>query len=153
MQGRATIGRDVRFEVADGARVVLADGVSLGDNCRFHVRGGEVLIGAGAVLGDHVVVVAHDRVEVGARCMLADEVVLVDFDHRFDDVDVPVRLQGLLTDPIRVGNDARIGPGTALLRGADVAPGASVGAHEVVKRRARLVRAADARRPGSPSRP
>jgi acetyltransferase-like isoleucine patch superfamily enzyme len=152
-EGRAAIGRDVRFDVAPGARVIVRDGAALGDGCRFHVGGGEVVIGAGAVLGDRCVVVAHERVEVGARSLLADEVVLVDFDHRFDDVDVPVRLQGLLTDPITVGEGARVGPGTALLRGAHVAPGAQIGAHEVVRRRVPRARAAGARRPGPPSRP
>jgi acetyltransferase-like isoleucine patch superfamily enzyme len=149
MEGRAAIGRGVLFDVAPGASVVIGDGVVLGAGCRFHVAGGEVVIGSLAVLGERCVVVAHDRVEVGSRCVLADEVVLVDVDHRFDDVEVPVRLQGLLTDPVIVGAGARIGPGTALLRGADVAPGTQVGAHEVIRGRFRRAPGAGARRPGA----
>jgi acetyltransferase-like isoleucine patch superfamily enzyme len=84
------------------------------------------------VLGDRCVVVARERVAVGARCRLADEVVLVDVVQGFDDVERPVRLQALRSAPVVVGDDVRIGPGAALLPGVTVGLGALVGAHAVV---------------------
>ena len=112
----------MRFDVAPGARVVLGAGVVLGDRCRFHVGSGEVSIGAGTTLGERCVVTAHERVAIGARCLLGDEVVLIDLDHRFDDVERPVRLQGVRTGPVTVGDGVRIGPGAAVLRGARADP-------------------------------
>src|SRR4051794_41975762 len=96
---------------------MLGEGVVLGDGCRLHAPGGVLLAGRGAVLGDRCALVAHERVEVGARALLADEVVLVDTDHRFDDVEGPLREQGLGTTPISIAPAARIGPGTGGLRG------------------------------------
>jgi acetyltransferase-like isoleucine patch superfamily enzyme len=132
--GTVTIGRGVRFDVARGARVVLGAGVVLGDRCRFHVASGELSIGADTILGERCVVTAHERVAIGAGCLLGDEVVLVDLDHRFDDVERPVRLQGVRTAPVVVGDGVRIGPGAAVLRGVVVGAGAVVGAHAVVTR-------------------
>ena len=132
--GDVAIGRDVRFDVAPGARMVLGDGVVLGDGCRFHVAAGEVVVGGGAVLGERCVVTAQASVTIGARCVLADEVVLIDLDHRFDDVERPVRTQGVRSAPVVVGDDVRIGPGVAVLRGVRVGAGAQVGAHAVVTR-------------------
>ena len=132
--GDVAIGRGVRFDVARGARVVLGAGVVLGDGCRFHVASGEVRIGAGTILGERCVVTAHERVVIGARCVLADEVVLIDLDHRFDDVERPVRLQGLRTAPVVLGDDVRVGPGAAVLRGVTVGAGAQIGAHAVTTR-------------------
>ena len=126
------IGRDVRFDVAAGGSLVLHDGVVLGDGSRFHVRGGDVVVGAGTVLGERCVVTAHERVSIGARCLLADEVVIADAEHRYDDVERPTRLQGLVAAPVTVGDGARLGPGVAVLRGVTVGPGAVVGARAVV---------------------
>jgi acetyltransferase-like isoleucine patch superfamily enzyme len=132
--GEVTIGRGVRFDVAVGARLVLGAGVVLGDGCRFHVVAGEVRVGAGTILGERCVVTAHAAVAIGARCVLADGVVLIDLDHRFDDVEAPVRLQGVRTAPVVLGDGVRIGPGAAVLRGVVVGAGAQVGAHAVVTR-------------------
>jgi acetyltransferase-like isoleucine patch superfamily enzyme len=132
LEGPAAIGPGVRFDVSPGARVVVGAGASLAAGCRFHVRGGEVRIGAGAILGDRCVIVAHERVEVGPRCVLGDEVVLVDADHVFGDPERPVRLQGVTSSPVVLGTGVRVGPGAAVLRGVTVGDGAVVGANAVV---------------------
>jgi acetyltransferase-like isoleucine patch superfamily enzyme len=135
VEGAVTLGRGLTFKVAPGGRVVLADGAALGDGCRLQVAAGaELRIGRATVLGERCVITAAEAVTVGARCLLADEVVLADADHRFDDVERPVREQGLTTAPVRIGDGVRIGPGAAVVRGVTVGDGAAVGAHSVVTR-------------------
>jgi serine acetyltransferase len=134
---RATIavGRDVVFDLAPGARVVLGAGVALGDGCRLHAAAGaEVRVGAATRLGERCVITAQERVTLGAGCLLADDVVLADFDHRFEDVERPVRAQGVTTAPVTVSDGVRIGPAVAVLRGVTIGAGATVGAHAVVTR-------------------
>jgi acetyltransferase-like isoleucine patch superfamily enzyme len=128
------LGRGVRFEVAPGARVVVGDGAALGERCRLDVRGGTVAIGAGAVLGDRCAVVARAGVAIGERCVLGDEVVVVDFDHSFGDVETPIRLQGLQAAAVRIDARAVLGPRVAVLRGVHIGAGARVGPHSVVTR-------------------
>jgi acetyltransferase-like isoleucine patch superfamily enzyme len=131
--GPVVVGRHVRFDVAPGGRVVLGAGVALGDGCRLHVgAGGTVTIGAGTTLGERCVLTAHDRIAIGARCLLADEVVLTDGNPSLEDVERPVRKQGLTATPLAIGDDVRIGPGAALLPGVTVGAGAAIGAHAVV---------------------
>jgi acetyltransferase-like isoleucine patch superfamily enzyme len=126
------IGRGVVVD-GDGAAVVLGDGVALGDGCRFHVApGARVAIGAGTRLGERCVITAHGSVTIGARCLLADEVVLIDATARTDDVERPLRRQGLTAAPITVGDDVRIGPSAALGPGTAIASGATVAAHAVL---------------------
>jgi acetyltransferase-like isoleucine patch superfamily enzyme len=127
----ARVGRGVRFDVAAGGVVRLGPGFVVGDGCRFHVRG-EVVVGEGTVLGERCVVLCEARVELGAGCRLGDETVLIDAEHRFDDVEVPVRLQGRQAAPVRVGDRVRLGPGAAVLRGAVVGAGATIGPRTVV---------------------
>lgn len=131
--GAIVIGRRVRFDVGAGGRVVLGAGVALGDGCRLHVgAAGSVTIGAGTALGERCVLTAHDRIAIGARCLLADEVVVVDGNPSFEDVERPVREQGVVTAPVAIGDGVRIGPSATVLPGVTVAAGAVIGAHAVV---------------------
>jgi acetyltransferase-like isoleucine patch superfamily enzyme len=124
----------VRFDVARGARVVLGDGCRVGARTRFHVAAGEVRVGPGASLGERCVISAHERVTIGERAVLGDEVVLIDFDHTIGDVERPVRLQGLATGPITIGADAVLDDAVTVLRGREVGRGAHVMARGVVTR-------------------
>ncbi|MGH2918707.1 MAG: acyltransferase, partial [Solirubrobacteraceae bacterium] len=127
-----TLGRDVRFEVAPEAEVVLGDGCALGERTRVVVRSGRVELGAGVVLGERVTIVAHAGVTIGAQAELGDGAVIVDFNHVFDDVERPIRLQSLKAAPVTIGDRARIGLGAAILPGVSVGEGALVGPGAVV---------------------
>jgi acetyltransferase-like isoleucine patch superfamily enzyme len=132
-EGRVRIGPGVRFHLAPGAVVTLEDRCRIGAGTRFHVHG-HARIGAGAQLGERCVVAAHERVEVGAGATLADEVVLIDFDHGIADVERPVRLQGLVTAPVVIGEHAVVAAGATVLRAVVVGPGARVQPRGVVTR-------------------
>jgi acetyltransferase-like isoleucine patch superfamily enzyme len=131
--GRPRLGRRVRFDLAPGALVALGDGCRVGDGCRFHVgTGAAVSVGPNARLGERCVVAARERVEIGAGAQLGDEVVLVDFDHDVRDVERPVRQQGLVTAPVVIGEQAVIGAAAGVLRGVTVGARARVGVRAVV---------------------
>ncbi len=127
------IGPGVTFDVGGAARIVIEDGAVVGAGTRIHARAGEVRVGAGTVLGERCVILAHAGVEIGAGCDLGAEVVLVDFEHRHDDVERPTREQALAAAPIRIGADARIGVRAVIERGARIAPGGTVPAQTVVR--------------------
>jgi carbonic anhydrase/acetyltransferase-like protein (isoleucine patch superfamily) len=130
---RVVLGRDVVFDLVPGARLVIGAGVALGDGCRFHIGpDATVIVDEATRLGEKCVITAHERVTIGAGCVLADEVVLLDGDPRVDDVERPVREQGLSTSPIAIAAHVRIGPGAAILRGVTIGAGAAIGAHAVV---------------------
>lgn len=149
LRGRPLLGPGVRFDVAAGAHVIVGDGASLGDRCRLHVHAGTVTIGEGAVLGDRCAIAARTSVFIGEQCVLGDEVVIIDFDQRFDDVETPIRVQELVSGPVRIEAGAVLGPRAAILRGVRVGAGARVGAHSVVTRDV----AAGAVVEGAPARP
>ena len=120
----------MRRDLEGGTLDVAPDAV-IGEGTRFHIRGGTVRIGAGARLGSRCVVLCHERVEIGAGAVLGDDVVLVDFAHDVSDAETPVRHQPLLTAPVVIGDGARIGHRAVIERGTVVAPGASVPAQTV----------------------
>jgi acetyltransferase-like isoleucine patch superfamily enzyme len=125
------VGRGVRFDVAAGGTLVLGAGVAVGERTRFDIAG-DVRIGAGTRLGPRCRIAARERITIGARCVLGDEVVVLDFDHETADVERPVRLQGLLTSPVTVGDGACLDDAVVVLRGAEVGAGARVTTRSVV---------------------
>jgi acetyltransferase-like isoleucine patch superfamily enzyme len=128
------LGRRVQLEVLPGALLVIGDGCRIGDRSRIVVQQGRVELGAGVWLGERCTIVAHTGITIGAGARLEDGAVLVDFDHVVDDVELPIRAQPLIATPIAIGERARIGLGSGVLRGVTVGADAIVGPHAVVTR-------------------
>jgi acetyltransferase-like isoleucine patch superfamily enzyme len=78
--------------------------------------------------------VAHAGIEVGAGAVIGDEAVIVDFAPRYDDVERPVRQQGIVAEPVHIGAGARIGARAAVQRGVVIGERAEVGPLSVVTR-------------------
>jgi len=133
-------GRDVvvapgaRLQVAPSATLELGDGCRVGEATRIVVVAGAVRVGAGAVLGERCTIVAHSGVTIGAGAQLGDGTVIVDFDHVFEDVERPIREQPLESSPVAIGEWARIGLGTSILRGVTIGARATVDPRAVVTR-------------------
>jgi acetyltransferase-like isoleucine patch superfamily enzyme len=128
----AAFGRGVVVEVAKGARLEVGAGAAIGDRCRILVRSGTVSIASGAVLGERCLLAAHAGIAIGEGAVLGDEAVVIDFDHRYDDPETPIRLQGLAAEPVAIGAGARIAARAAIQRGVTVGERAEVGAMAVV---------------------
>ncbi len=132
--GLAFVGPGVSFEIGRGARVVLGRWSWIGHGCKIRAHEGEVRIGAKTVLGQECTVSAFQRVEIGRECILADRVMLIDFDHGVVDVERPVRLQGIYKRDVRVGHNVWVGYGACVLRGVEVGDNAILGTGAVVTR-------------------
>jgi acetyltransferase-like isoleucine patch superfamily enzyme len=73
-------------------------------------------------------------VSIGRECILADRVMLIDFDHGVTEVDRPIRLQGIYKRDVRIGNNVWIGYGACVLRGVTAGDNCIVGANSVLTR-------------------
>lgn len=72
---------------------------------------------------------------VGDDVMIGPELLAISQNHRFDDAESPIRLQGDdPVEPVVIGDGAWIGARVILLPGVRVGPGAVVGAGSVVTR-------------------
>jgi hypothetical protein len=133
-EGFVFLGRDVEVVARRGyGRVVLGRWVHLGDRCSLRAHEGTLRIGDKTVLGREDTLNCYLDLEVGPRCLVADWVYVGDFDHRYDDLNLPVKDQGIVKTPVRIGADVWIGVKASVLRGAQIGDGCVVGAHAVVK--------------------
>ena len=132
--GVAFVGPGVTFEIGRGARVHLGRWSWIGHGCKIRAHEGEVSIGAKTVLGQECTISAFQHVSIGRECILADRVMLIDFDHGVVDVERPIREQGIYKRDVRVGHNVWVGYGACFLRGVAVGDNAIVGTNSVVTR-------------------
>jgi acetyltransferase-like isoleucine patch superfamily enzyme len=132
--GPCFVGPGVRLEIGKTATLRLGRWSWLGHGTKIRVHEGTVSIGAKTVLGQECTISAFQRIDIGRECILADRVMLIDFDHGVVDVERPIRLQGIYKRDVRVGHNCWIGYGVCLLRGVSVGDNAVVGTSAVVTR-------------------
>ena len=130
--GMAFVAPGVKLEIAPGARLSLGRWSWVGHGCKIRVHEGEVRIGAKTVLGQECTISAYQHVAIGRECVVADRVMLIDFDHGVTEVERPVRLQGISKRDVDVGHNVWIGYGACILRGVRVGDNAIVGTSAVV---------------------
>ncbi len=130
--GVAFVCPGVKFEIGPGAKVHLGRWSWIGHGTKVRCHEGEVRIGAKTVLGQECTISAFQHVSIGRECIVADRVMLIDFDHGVVEVERPIRLQGIYKRDVRVGHNVWIGYGACFLRGVTVGDNAIVGTSSVV---------------------
>ena len=135
LHGMSFLGHRVELTAPRGkGRLVVGPWCWVGDDVALRSHAGRVTIGAKTVIGGGTTVNAYLDVSIGEGALLADDVHITDFDHRTDRLDLPIKDQGIVTAPVRIGADVWLGRGVTVLRGVDIGRGSVVGAHAVVTR-------------------
>ncbi len=93
--GLCFVGPGVKLEIGRGAVLRLGRWSWLGHGTKIRVHEGECEIGAKSVLGQECTISAFQSVSIGRECVIADRVMLIDFDHGVVEVERPIRLQGI----------------------------------------------------------
>ncbi len=135
LQGMVFTGKRVELFARRGfGRVVVGPWCWLGNDSKLRAHEGQLTLGTKVVMGHDNVINTYLDVEVGDASILADWIYVCDFDHNTDRLDVPIKDQGIVTAPVRIGGDVWIGEKASILRGVDVGHGSVIGSHCVVNR-------------------
>ena len=134
LDGLAFLGPGCSLEVGPKATLDIGRWAWIGHGCKIRSHEGSVSIGAKTVLGQECTISSFQHVSIGRECVVADRVMLIDFDHGIVEVERPIRLQGIYKRDVRVGNNVWIGYGACVLRGVTVGDNAVIGTNAVVTR-------------------
>jgi acetyltransferase-like isoleucine patch superfamily enzyme len=107
--------------------------VHLGDETRLRAHEGTLRIGDKVVFARDVTVNCYLDIEIGASTLIADGTYICDFDHKTDDLDLPIKDQGLVKSPVRIGPDCWLATKVTITRGADIGRGVVIGANSVAR--------------------
>jgi acetyltransferase-like isoleucine patch superfamily enzyme len=132
VDGVAFICPGVKFEIGRNAVVRLGRWSWVGNGSKIRAHEGEVIIGAKTVMGQECTISSFQHVAIGRECIVADRVMLIDFDHGVVEVERPIRHQGIYKRDVDVGHNVWIGYGAAILRGCRVGDNCILGTYTVV---------------------
>ncbi len=93
---------------------------------------GRLTVGARTIFGHHCTLAARDVLEIGEDCLLAEMVSVRDHDHCFDRLDIPIREQGAVSAPVKIGRNVWLGAKVTVVKGVTIGDNAIVGANAVV---------------------
>lgn len=133
-EGFVFLGKHIEIEVdKHSARMILGKWVHIGNGNKLRAHNGSLRLGDKVVLGSDNVINAHLDIEIGASTLVSDWVYICDFDHAMRELDRPIKDQGLLTTPVRIGPGCWIGTKATVLRGANIGEGSVLAAHTVAR--------------------
>jgi acetyltransferase-like isoleucine patch superfamily enzyme len=122
----------VKLEIGRNATLRIGRWAWIGHGSKIRVHEGEVSIGAKTVMGQECTISAFQHVSLGRECIVADRVMLIDFDHGVAEVERPIRAQGIYKRDVAVGHNVWIGYGACILRGVSVGENSIIGTSSVV---------------------
>jgi acetyltransferase-like isoleucine patch superfamily enzyme len=127
-----SVGHGVHLLLGPGARVRVGNNVGLGHGVLIIVgKRASLIIGDNVRIAPYTIIAAEQAITIGDRAQIGEHCSVRDHEH---DPSAPSMYYGPLRhSPVRVGEDSWIGRGVALLKGANIGPGAVVGANAVVR--------------------
>lgn len=139
LEGMVFLGRGARLTARPGyGRLVVGPWVHVGELTRLRAHEGTLRIGDRVVFGRDASVNCYLDIEIGAATLVADWVYICDFDHRVDPAAgtvTPIKDQGLVKSPVRVGPGSWLGVRSSVLRGTTMGRACVLAAHSVARGR------------------
>ncbi|MFT4043066.1 MAG: acyltransferase [Gordonia sp. (in: high G+C Gram-positive bacteria)] len=134
LRGMVFLGRNVEIHATpELARMEIGRWVHIGDGNSIRCHEGSLRIGDKTVFGCNNVVNSYLDLEIGGSVLIADWCYICDFDHKTDDITTPIKDQGIVKGPVRIGSDTWIATKVTVLRNTIVGRGCVIGAHAVVR--------------------
>jgi acetyltransferase-like isoleucine patch superfamily enzyme len=124
----------VHLEIGRDATLRIGRWAWIGHGSKIRVHQGQVSIGAKTVMGQECTISAYQHVSIGRECIIADRVMLIDFDHGVTEVERPIRAQGIYKRDVHVGHNVWMGYGACVLRGVTIGENSIVGTSAVCTR-------------------
>jgi acetyltransferase-like isoleucine patch superfamily enzyme len=115
--------------------VVIGDNSWIGPFVQLRAaKDGSIRIGARTSINHFSMIYGAGKVSIGDDTRIAAHVIIVSYDHVFDDIDRTIKSQGLRLKPVSIGNDVWLGGGARILGGVRIEDKSVVGAGAVVTR-------------------
>jgi acetyltransferase-like isoleucine patch superfamily enzyme len=137
--GRCNIERNCYIDAVSEEGIILGRDVSIGRNTTIQVSGTIQHLGKGIKIGNNVGLGTDGYfggaggLEIGNDTIFGNYVSCHPENHNYSDPDIPIRLQGVNHQGIKIGSNCWIGAKTTILDGAEIGNGCIVAAGAVVR--------------------
>ena len=134
LEGMVFLGKRVELLARHGhGRLALGPWCWIGDDNKLRAHEGSLRLAPKVVMGRDNVVNTYLDIEIGEHTLMGDWIYVCDFDHVYDRLDMPIKKQGLVKTPVRIGADVWVGEKASILRGSDIGAGCVIASQALVK--------------------
>ena len=134
VEEQALIDALSRQGVLLGDNVTIARGAVIQCTGVIQQLGVGVTIGANSAVGAYSFLGGQGGITIGSNVIMGPRVNIHSENHRYDDPDTPIRLQGVSRRGVTIGDDCWVGAGAVILDGVTVGRGCVIAAGSVVTR-------------------
>jgi acetyltransferase-like isoleucine patch superfamily enzyme len=123
-----------RAEIELSPFLKMGAGVRVSSFVKIKASDGPVVIGARTDIGVGCFIAGHSNgIFIGEDCMIGANSCIVGVNYRYDNLDIPFRTQGVVSNgPIVIGNNVWIGVGTVVLDNCKIGSGVVIAPNSVV---------------------
>ena len=139
VNGSLKIDENCYIDALSREGISFGSNVSIGKNTVIECSGTMTDLGKGLIVGNNVGLGTHGfwgcagGVVVGDDCIFGNYVSFHSENHNFQNLDTPIRLQGINRKGIEIGNNCWIGAKVTFLDGAKVGNGCVIAANAIVR--------------------
>ena len=126
------INSGVKFWVHSGGQCDLGRKTWISENSIFECGGGKLHLGYNNFFNSNCRISAIDSITIGDNNLFGPNVVIVDHDHKFDNVDLLICKQGFKKSPVLIGSDIWVGGNVTICKGVSICDKVVIGANSVV---------------------
>lgn len=122
-----------KAEVELSRNLKLGKGVQIGSFCKIKSVRGPLEIGDNTHIASACFISSHSGgLYIGKDVLVGPKVSIMASNHRYDRVDIPIRLQGQSSKGATIGNNVWLGAASVILDGSNIGDGVVVSANSVV---------------------
>lgn len=136
--GPITFGRNTTIDAMSEEGIQFGKNVNVPEGCYFRCTGVVSHLGKGLKVGDNTgfghynFINAQGGVDIGNDVIIGPYVKILSENHKFEDCDTPIRMQGVSRKGITICSDVWIGANVTILDGVTIGEGAVIGAGSIV---------------------
>ena len=138
--GFRTIGKGVKIDgmpdfIWPCANISLGNFVRIGKRCVFQGSpNSEIKIYDNVTINDGCYLTSMFAIVIGEGTSIGEYTSIRDYNHKFDNLSIPIKEQDYYGAKITIGKDCWIGRGCIILPGVTIGNGAVIGANSVVNK-------------------
>ena len=136
-----SIGNDV--VIGDNVTLIARGegGITIKDNAVINDRAsldtvmghsGYIIIGKNVYIGTGTTLFGHIGLEIGDDSLLAQNITVTPYSHKFDDPSAAINTQGGHVAKVTIGKDCYLGMGVCVMYSGSIGDGSVIGAHSTV---------------------
>ena len=135
------IGRNVK--IYEGVRILCnhSGAINIGDNIRILRNAtistsetGKISIGNNIHIGESTIIYSDKEITIKDNVIIGPQNIIVDFDHIYQDVDIPIIKQGHNAKRVLIEDDVWVSSRCCIIKGVVIGKGSVIGAGSVVNK-------------------